>query len=267
MQLRRNRIKFQRIHHIFISHLHGDHYLGLMGLISSMHLLGRTKPLDIFAPRALQDILEVQFKASNTLLNFEIRYHATEVDCRTLIHEDRTMRVYGFPLKHRVPCTGFFFEEKPRKLKVPKDVIANNNLLVEEIVRLKNGEDVVRENGELLSHEKLTVQPVPVRSYAFCSDTAYDENVIKSIRGCSLLYHEATFLDELSDRAKATFHSTAKQAATVAMKSGAKQLVIGHFSSRYTDELPLLHEAREVFEATELAAEGVTFYPPPRVTH
>lgn len=267
MQLRRYRIKFQRIHHIFISHLHGDHYLGLMGLISSMHLLGRTKPLHLFAPPAIQRILETQFEASETRLNFEIVYHSTDVKERTLLHEDRTLRVYGFPLKHRVQCTGFFFEEKARKLKVTKDVIAEYQLQVHEIVQLKNGEDVIRETGEVLPHEALTVQPLPVRSYAFCSDTAYSEKVIEAIQGCSLLYHEATFLEDLKSRAKATFHSTAKEAGMVAAKAGAKKLVIGHFSSRYMDETPLLEEARETFPDTELAAEGLTFEPLPKVTH
>ncbi len=262
MQLRKFRFKFQRINHIFISHLHGDHYLGLMGLISSMHLLGRSKELHLYAPPQIREILEVQFRASETRLSFEIVYHNSLVSEKTLLLEDRTLEVYGFPLKHRIPTTGYLFIEKERKRKMEKDTIRRYALSVEEIIALKNNQDVNREGGDVLRSKELTSQPVPARSYAFCSDTALDQKVIESVAACNLLYHEATFLHELATRAKETFHSTAAQAGEVAKQAKVCQLVIGHFSSRYTDEKPLLDEARSRFPNVLLAHEGLVLVPP-----
>lgn len=267
MQLRKFRFKFQRIHHIFISHLHGDHYLGLMGLISSMHLLGRTRDLHLFAPPAIKDVLEVQFKASQTRLSFTIVYHDSIVKEKKLLFEDRTVEVYGFPLKHRIACTGFIFAEKERKRKMAKETISRYQLSVEEIIALKNKNDIHRDNGEVLRSVDLTYQPLPVRKYAFCSDTAYDPAVIDAVKGCHLLYHEATFLQELASRAKETYHSTAAQAGDVAKQAKVNQLVIGHFSSRYVTEKPLLDEARAVFPNTLLALEGLVIVPPVLPVH
>ncbi len=257
VQIRKYRVKFQKIDHIFISHLHGDHFFGLIGLLSSMHLLGRTKDLKIFAPSALQKILEIQFEASETRLSFNIQFIDSKTNVRKLLYEDKTLEVYGFPLKHRIACTGYLFVEKPRKAKIRKSFIKKYNLLIEEMVQIKNRKDVLRPNGELISWQECTFPLELVKSYAYCSDTAVCESVRENAKGVSLLYHEATFHSTLKDRAKTTFHSTSEDAGKIAAEAKVGQLVIGHFSSRYMDETILLDEAKLYFEHTELAFEGM----------
>jgi ribonuclease Z len=259
LQLRKFKIRFQRINHVFISHLHGDHYLGLMGFISSMHLLGRKSKLTVFGPPELKEIVELQLRASQTFLDYPLEFHATAFDEKRLIHEDRTMMVYSFPLKHRIDCCGFQFVEKEKKPKIKKEIARNYDLLPSNIIALKNGQSTTLGDGTLLTPEFATSPPDPVRKYSYCSDTAYSEKVAASVEGSNLLYHESTFLESERERAKTTFHSTAKQAAQIALQSGCKNLLLGHFSSRYANDMDFRSEAMTLFQPVEIADEGAVF--------
>lgn len=255
IQLSKYRFSFQKIDKIFISHLHGDHYFGLIGLITTMHLLGRTKELVIFAPQGLQEIIEIQLSYSETTLNYSLVFKETNPDVAELIFEDDKLSVFSFPLQHRIPCTGFRFSEKLK----PRNIIKENipvNLPPLQILALKNGEEVVWE-GQLLKPENCTKSPKKSYSYAFCSDTIFDESIIENISGTDWLYHEATFLHNMLDRAQKTYHTTALQAATIAQKAIVNGLVIGHYSSRYNEIEEHLKEAKSVFENTLLAVEGL----------
>lgn len=256
IQLRKYKLKFQRINHIFISHLHGDHYLGLMGLISSMHLLGRTVELHLYCPAELQEIIEIQFKHSQSYIKFPIVYHAHKYINNDVIFEDERVEVRTIVLNHRIPCCGFLFKEKPLLANISKETIHLFQLTVEEIIAIKAGSDLTKRSGEVIENAKLVNAPHPPRSYAYCSDTCYDERIVEYIKGVDLLYHEATFLQEMEERAKETYHTTALQAGTMAKKAEVKQLMIGHYSARYKDLQPLLDEAKSVFENTILAIEG-----------
>lgn len=259
LQLRKHKIKFQRISHIFISHLHGDHYLGLMGLMSSMHLLGRKGDLHMYGPPDLKEIIETNLRLSGTRLSFACVFHPTQTEEDQVVYEDDTLRVRSIPLKHRIHCTGFIFEEKERDRKMIKHFIEEHSIGLKEIIALKRGKDVERESGEVLVSSTLTEPPSPARTYAYCSDTIYDEDLVKYLSGVNALYHEATFADELADRAEATFHSTASQAAKIAQLSEVGKLVIGHFSSRYPKTDDLLLEAKAVFKNTWAAFDGLVF--------
>lgn len=259
MQMRKFKVRFQRINHIFISHLHGDHYLGLMGFVSSMHLLGRKTKLYIYGPEELKPLIDMNLKASRTFLDYEIEFRATDMKQREMIYEDKSLEIYSFPMKHRVDCCGFVFMEKMRKPKVEKEIIARYKLRPSQIIQLKRGEDTLLDDGSLLPFKTACVPADKPKSYAYCSDTAYSETVIENVQGATLLYHESTFLNSEKERAKTTFHSTAKQAATVAQKAGAETLLLGHFSPRYTEEEEFRTEAKAVFENVLLANEGETF--------
>jgi ribonuclease Z len=256
MQLRKFKIKFQRINHIFISHLHGDHYLGLMGLISSMHLLGRNTDLHIYCPAELQEIIEVQFKYSETRLNYNLVYHHHTYNNDELLFEDEKVEVRTVVLNHRIPCCGFIFREKALTGNISKEVIQKYKLSIEEILYLKQGSDLTLENGTIVPNEEIISNKTLPRSYAYCSDTIYDERLIPLIKDVDLLYHEATFLHEMLERAKQTHHTTALQAGMIAQKANVKKLMIGHYSARYKDIEPLVMEARTVFENTIPAVEG-----------
>lgn len=258
MQIRRMKIRLQRIGHIFISHLHGDHYLGLIGLISSLHLLGRKTPLHVYGPAPLKELLDLSWKVSDTWLMFPLHFHETSMDGKQLLFEDRTMEVHSFPLKHRIDCCGFQFVEKPRALKLRRDVIAKHQLIPSEILALKKGEVVIREDGTVMHPDQLCIRPEAPRSYSYCSDTAYHTDVVQHVKGSTLLYHESTFLQSEETRAKETFHSTAIQAAQAAKEAGVQQLLLGHFSSRYMDDETFLVEAQPIFRNTMLAYEGLT---------
>lgn len=259
MQLLRYRIKYHRISHIFISHLHGDHYFGLMGLLSTFHLQGRTKELHIYGQQELMDVLELQLRLSNTFLRYNLIFHAVRHYNAEIIMEDDDVQVRSIVLNHRVPCTGFLFREKskPRKLVVHK--LQQYNIPFSSYAAIKNGEDYLDDFGKRVSNDELTENPPPPGSYAYCSDTVYDENIIEDVRKVDLLYHEATFAHDLLDRALATYHTTAKQAGQIALGAEVKKLLIGHFSARYKELTPLLEEAAEVFSRTELALEGKRF--------
>jgi ribonuclease Z len=259
MQMRKFKIKMQRIHEVFISHMHGDHYLGLMGFISSMHLLGRKAKLTVYGPQELKAIIEMQLKASQTFLEYPLEIIAVSTDEKQCIYDDKSLRVWSFPLKHRIDTCGYLFEEKERKPKITKESIARYSLIPSQIIQLKNGNAVMLENGQSLAPEEVCEEPEPPKSYAYCSDTAFSEKVIDMVTGCTTLYHESTFLESEAERAKATFHSTAKQAATVAQRSGTKRLILGHFSSRYANDEDFKMEAETVFKTVSLANEGSVF--------
>jgi ribonuclease Z len=259
LQLLRYGFKAQRIDHIFISHLHGDHYFGLIGLLSSLHLNGRTKPMNIFAPPELKEILEVQFKYSQTILRYPIVFYPTQDHTSEQIFENKDMIVETIILDHRIPCTGFKFSQKKRSRKIIKEKVDALNIPVDYIPLIKNGLDYTDQRGTIHPAESLTVEADLPKSYAYCSDTICSWNYLEQINGVDTLYHEATFMHDMLERAQETFHTTALQAGEVAKKAGVKQLLIGHFSARYRDLIPLLDESRSVFTNTQLAIESQTF--------
>jgi ribonuclease Z len=256
--LRLYKVNFNKIKVIFISHLHGDHYLGLFGLMSTMNLMGRTKPLHIVGPIGLKEIITVQLKYSGSIISYPLTLDEITADKPLDVYESDLISVKSIPLIHRVPTRGYLFTEKQKDRKLNTE-IAPSYLTPNQIKALKNGENVTMADGTSFLSKDLTFDPAPIRSYAYCSDTKYNESIIPLIKRCTLLYHESTFLDNLADRAEKTQHSTAKQAATIALKAEVKNLIIGHFSARYPDLTPLLEEAKTVFENVQLAEEGVTF--------
>ncbi len=259
MQLNKYEIKTHKINHIFISHLHGDHYFGLMGLLSSMHLLGRTAELNVFGHPLLKEIIDLQLRASNTTLRYNLIFHPLGVEKGELIFEDDELTVTEISLNHRIPCTGFLFKEKNKPRKLIKEKIEEYNIPIPSLLDIKKGQDYMNEAGVTIPNEELTLPPSPPKSYVFCSDTIYDESIIDSIKEVDLLYHESTFMQDLLTRAKETYHTTALEAGTIALKANVKKLLIGHFSSRYKFLEPFLLEAQSVFPNTELAVEGAIF--------
>ncbi len=258
-RLLEHRIRPGRLKGVFISHLHGDHYFGLIGLLSSLNLGGRTDELLLFGPRGLDEILTLQFKYSQTPLQYPIHFTATDTTLAYQIFDNQYFTVHTIPLSHRVPCAGFLFREKPQKRKLIKEKLFDD-MPYEYLRQLKNGEDVYDEAGSLLySYEEFTLPALPPRSYAYCSDTRYDESIIPLIKEVNLLYHEATFQDDLAQQATDRYHSTAREAATIAQKSQVGKLLIGHFSSRYKTFDTFLSEAQSVFANTEIAEEGKVF--------
>lgn len=256
-QLTKFNLKAARIDYIFISHLHGDHYFGLIGLLSSLHLNGRIKPMQIFGPKPLLEILEIQFKYSDTVLRYPIEFFPIEADQSTQIFENSDLIVKTIVLNHRIPTTGFIFQQKKRQRKLIKEKA--DEVPMAYYTALKKGVDVELPNGDVLRSADYTIEADAPRSYAYCSDTLFDERYFSTINGCDTLYHEATFMHDLLDRANETHHTTALQAGEVAKIVGAKKLLIGHFSSRYKTLQMLLEEAQSVFENTDLAVEGRTF--------
>lgn len=256
IQLRRFKCRFQKIDHLFISHLHGDHFLGLPGLLASMHLLGRKQELVIYGPPALEEIITLINRQSDTTLNYPIRYVHTSDQGLNLLYEDNKVEVFSFPLKHRIPTTGFLFREKPLLRNVDPYKLEKYKISTADIFLLKNGKDVVNADGETIPNKAVTIDPLPPRSYAYCSDTIFNPPMIDIIRGVDLLYHEATFLEDKKDRAVITYHTTARQAAEIAKEANVKQLLLGHFSARYDNLEPFLEEASPIFERVELATEG-----------
>ncbi len=259
IQLRKNKIPFSKINNIFISHLHGDHYFGLIGLLSSFHLLDRKKDLHIHAPKDLKELIDLQLKVSKTWLKYSIIFHPLESKSPELLYEDDRLTVHSIPLKHSIYTNGFLFKEKPRERKMRVDKLKEYRIEVCDIQNIKDGKDYTTVDGRVIPNEELTEDPPPLRSYAFCSDTGYNPDMIPQIEGVDLLYHEATFLDELVDLADKRGHSTTKQAATIALKANVKKLLIGHFSSRYRYLSPLLDETKSIFENADIADEGVTY--------
>ena len=259
VSLRKMHIHFQRIRHIFISHLHGDHFYGLIGLVSSMHLLGRTKSLHIYGPPMLKEIIDMQLIASQTTLLYPLEFHPTQAEKPEMIFEDGNISISSFPMMHRIPTTGFLFQEKQFERKIRKDVIQLLQIPVHLIPKLRSGDDYIAPDGTVHPNKVITIDPPLPRSYAFCSDTAYFEDIIPVVKGASLLYHETTFMNDRLANATEKYHSTTGQAATIAIKAGAKKLLIGHYSARYDNLQLLLDEARALFPDTELAVDGCVF--------
>jgi ribonuclease Z len=258
-QLVRYKIKYSRIGHIFISHLHGDHYLGLMGLLSTMHLQGRNNEIHLYGQQELMDIIELQLRLSQTVLRYNLIFHPVKNYSGTIILEDEDLSVSTISLNHRIPCTGFLFKEKPKPRKLLINKMKQYNIPFKYYAGIKNGENYEDDFGNIIPNKELTISAGRPRSYAFCSDTVYLEHLADEVRGVDLLYHESTFMHDLLDRAKATFHSTSIEAATVAKNAGVLRLLIGHFSARYKDLGPMLEEARTIFPESELALEGRKF--------
>lgn len=258
-QLSRYKLNHTKISHIFISHLHGDHFFGLIGLLSTMNLYGRRNPLHIFAPPGLDEIIQIQLKYSETILQFPLEY--TSLDSKESVHivDHPLVDIYTIPLEHRIHCNGFLFKEKNKPLKLNKEKLPEELSLM-EIAQLKQGMDVLNEDETIKVAVKDCCMPaLRSRSFAYCSDTRYTEAIVPLITGVDLLYHESTFLHELSDRAAKTYHTTARQAAELALKAQVGKLIIGHFSSRYYELGPFIEEAAAIFKNTVLGTEGSTF--------
>ncbi|RZK15011.1 MAG: ribonuclease Z [Flavobacterium sp.] len=251
--------KASKIDYIFISHLHGDHFFGLVGLLSSLHLNGRTKPLHLFAPPALKEIIELQFHHSDTHLRYEIDFHPTDSSKSEVIFKNNDVTVETIILNHRIPCTGFKFTEKKRLRKLIVEKLENDAIPIEYYPMLKRSINIDLPDGRHVSYLDYTTDSAVPKVYCYCSDTKYDERYFPQLEGADTLYHEATFLHEMLERANETHHTTAQQAAEIAKKVNAKKLLIGHFSSRYKTLEGLLEEALGVFEYTQLATEGKTF--------
>ncbi|HTE30981.1 MAG TPA: ribonuclease Z [Chryseolinea sp.] len=259
MQLMRLQVNFHRVNHIFISHLHGDHYLGLMGLIFTMHLQKRVTDLHVYSHRGLDEIITTQLRYSRSAPAFKIIFHRLEKGLREIIFEDEALTVETIPLSHKIRCSGFLFKEKLKPRRIDKMKLPDG-LLLQQIANLKKGDDVTDEHGNVIfRNEDLTFNPRKSRSYAYCSDTAFETSFIEQIKFIDMLYHESTFMDSDEVKATETKHSTARQAATVAELAGVKTLLIGHFSARYKDLSPILEEARTVFPNCKLAVEGEEF--------
>ncbi|MDP4266963.1 MAG: ribonuclease Z [Bacteroidota bacterium] len=256
-QLRNFRIRLQQINHIFISHLHGDHSQGLIGMVSTMHLLGRKEDLHIYGfIEGLKQIIDVQLKYSETILNYKIVYHNLRSDIPEKIYEDDSLTVETIILKHSLPCCGFLFAEKEKPRNIKKEFLEKENIPFEMFNKIKSGEDYINPEGVFYKNEEITYPVHSPRKYAYCSDTMYTESIVPQIYGVDILYHEATFTEDLKSAAKEKFHSTAFEAATIAKTANVKELIIGHYSARYKELDPLLNEARSIFKNTYLAEEG-----------
>jgi ribonuclease Z len=257
IQLARYKVRRNRINHIFISHLHGDHYFGLIGLITSMSLLGREEPLHIYSPVVLEKIIEMQLNASGTVLNYELYFHPNYNE--GIILEEEHFSVSCFPVKHRIECWGYIFREKKIPRKIIKEKVVEYGIPTIFYNRLQQGEDYISKDGSVVENDWVTIPNSPGKSYAYCADTIYDECLAKKVKNVNLLYHEATYLHELAERAANRFHSTAFEAGCIAQKAKVGKLVIGHFSSKYEEIDAFLDEAKTAFDNADLAIEGVTY--------
>lgn len=257
MQMSKYKIRRSRVNRIFISHLHGDHYFGLIGLLTSMSLLGRTQDIHIYAPLGLEALLQLHCKVSNS--NFLFKVHFYVLTQAEKIVDDDTIEVYCFPTKHSVECWGFLFKEKKLKRRIDIDKINIYNIPIHFYKDLQQGKDYIQEDGTIIKNNLLTKPGTDPYTYAFCADTLYDEDLLKYISKVDLLYHETTYLDTMVNQAAIRFHSTTKQAAYIAKKANAKHLFIGHFSSKYEKIDAFLEETQTIFPNTSLALEGVTY--------
>ncbi len=259
VQLRKNKIKFSKINHVFISHLHGDHFFGLIGLISTFALLGRTTDLHIYGPKGIKEIINLQLRLSNSWTKYDLFFHELESKESEVIFEDDKVIVKTIPLNHRVYTNGFLFQEKIRERKLNLDAVQNYEIEKCYYQNIKNGKDITLEDGRTIENHNLTFDPILPLSYAFCSDTAYNESIIPIIKEVDVLYHESTFLDSEEALAGKTMHSTAKEAAKIALKSNVKQLILGHYSTRYENIDLFKEQAETVFTNVLLADDGKTF--------
>ena len=259
VQLRKYQLSFQRISHILISHLHGDHYFGLIGLITSMHLLGRNNGLHIYAHEALKEIINIQLSASNTNLNYPLFFHVLPKDDEKILFKDDNVEISNFLLDHTIDCSGFLFKEISTKRKIIKEKIDEYKIPYDKIDAINDGAHYVNENNQIIDNNKLTSVISNLHSYAYCSDTRFSSRIIPIISNVDVLYHEATFSEELATRAIETGHSTTKEAANIAKEANVKNLLIGHYSKRYKDLNILLEESKQYFNNSFLTKEGDVF--------
>ena len=255
IQIRRYKVGFNKINHILISHLHGDHFFGIFGLLSSFSMCGRKTDLHLYAHSDLEKILNDNSKYFNDY-KFKIVFHSLNFNQSELIFEVKVLTIHSFPLKHRIPCCGFVFREKPRPLQIKKDCISFYKISIKDILKVKSGLDFIDEEGKVIPNSFLTHPSAPSRSFAFCSDTSFYPSIVEHIRNVNLLYHEATYSDELTNQAKLTLHSTSRQAAEIAKMAKVDQLLIGHYSARYDNTDLLLTEAKSVFSNTLAVYDG-----------
>jgi ribonuclease Z len=258
-QLRRYKVKFSRIKHIFISHLHGDHFFGLPGLISTFLLLGRKAELHIYGPKGIKQAILLLLKLGKSYTNYPLYFHELEETTPQIIFEDDTLSVETIPLKHRVYTNGFLFREKPSDRKLNVEAARKFNIDLSYYNKIKQGFDVENKAGKLIPNKEITFDPPPPKSYAYCSDTAYNPDMVAQIKEATVLYHESTFLEEHHHLCDKTKHSTAKEAAVIAKKANVGTLILGHYSGRYGNFELFKSEAQEVFENVQLAQDGKTF--------
>lgn len=259
VQLRKHKIKFSKINHVFISHLHGDHVYGLIGLVSTFMLLNRVNDLHIYGPKGIKEIITLQLRLSNSWTSYGLYFHELESTTSEVIYEDEKVVVKTIPLKHRVYTNGFLFEEKIGDRKLNIDAVQQYEIETCYYQNIKNGKDITLEDGRVIENQLLTFDPIAPKSYAFCSDTAYDERIIPNIENADILYHEATFLDTEQHLSEKTMHSTAKEAASIAQKANVGQLILGHYSTRYESIQKFKEEAETIFPNVLLADDGVSF--------
>lgn len=259
VELRRNKVKFSRIQHIFISHLHGDHFYGLIGLISTFRLLNRDTDLHVYGPKGIKEIITLQLKLANSWTNYTLIFHELESKLPQVIFEDEKLTVETIPLKHRIYTNGFLFKEKPGLRKLLINEAVERKVDVSLYQSLKLGKDVISEDGKRIPNQEVTSAPDPPKSYAYCSDTVFDPDIADQIKDTTVLYHESTFLEENADLAFPTKHSTARQAATIAKKARVKHLILGHYSTRYEDISVFQLEALNIFPSVLLAEDGKLF--------
>ncbi|WP_291150063.1 ribonuclease Z [Flavobacterium sp. UBA7680] len=259
VQLRKNKIKFSKINHIFISHLHGDHLYGLIGTISTFSLLGRTTDLHIYGPKGIKELILLQLKLTESWTTYNLFFHELESKESEVIFEDNRVIVKTIPLKHRVYTNGYLFQEKPGERKLNVEAAQHYNIHTAYYQKIKNGGNVTLDDGTVIENEKLSFDPIPAMSYAFCSDTVYNEDVIPIIENADVLYHESTFLESEAPLAQKTLHSTAKEAARIALKANVKHLVLGHYSTRYDGIERFKEEAEEIFPNVILGDDGLSF--------
>ena len=258
-QIRRSRLSFTKLYAVFISHLHGDHVLGLIGMISTFGLQGRTAPLHVYAPAAYSQLLQMELDMFCSTLDYEIIFHPVDTTKQQIIYEDRSLTVETIPLHHRMPCSGFIFREKPGQRHIKPDMLNFYNIPQSQINNLRAGMDWTSPSGEIIPNNILTTPPDPVRAYAYCSDTRYMPSLKERLHDVTTLYHEATYCEDMKDKAVKYLHSTAREAAMTARDANVNQLIIGHFSQRYLDETPLKKEAQAIFPNTVLANENHTY--------
>lgn len=259
IQLRRNKIGFGRIKHIFISHLHGDHYFGLIGLISTMNLMGFKNELHIYAPSEIKNLLQPQLDYIRGEMTIKLVFHPLNFKKPQKIFSDKRVEVFSFPLKHSIPTCGFLFKEVEKQPNIIKEQLKNYHIPIAKIKEIKTGGDFVTDNGLVIPNKDLTIPPPQPRSYAFCTDTAFNPTITNFIKHADLLYHEATFPEEMREFAEKTLHSTTFDAARIAKLANVRKLIIGHFSARYNDASIFEKEAKTIFENTEAAKEGATY--------
>ncbi len=259
MQIQKYGVRTRRIHHIFISHLHGDHYFGLIGLLTSMGLLGRSEPVRLYGPPELMDIIRLQLQVACTELPFELHFTAIDDGEEKILVDTPFITVQCFPTEHRIPCHGFVFESKKGGRTLLPEKCREHGIPASFYQRLKEGGDYITKNGDLIKNEWVTEDPPPSKKYAYCADTRSTESFLPCISGVDIMYHESTYLNDLAQRARERFHSTALEAAQLALKARAGRLLLGHFSSKYEDLELFAEEACRVFPDTEVTREGMTY--------